>query len=204
VSGAVRSLFLSLLHLGSAGLFILGICDSSFLFAPLGNDVLLTALTVNNHERLWLYVLLAACGSTAGVFLLDLVARKGGVKGIQKATSPKRFEYLRKKMEQKAGTAVFLVCLAPPPFPFTLVVGAASAFNYPRSKLLGLVFLGRMIRFIIVGLIAIYFGQQLIRFSKSSVFIGVIVGLAVIALVGSALSIYKWVRQSRKTETANA
>ena len=150
-----------LLGLGGAGLFILGVLDSSFLFLPLGNDLLLTALTIRHHERLPLYVALASpSGSCAGVFLLDLVVRKGGEVGLQKIMSKRRFEFLKRKMSHHASIPLALVCLRLPLFHFTPVVATASAFNYPRWRLLAIVLGGRIVRFTIVGLLANMFGTK--------------------------------------------
>ena len=97
-----RPLFLFFLHIGAFGLVILGILDSSFLFLPFGNDLLLVVLTARHHENLPLYVLAASVGSATGVLLLDLVCRKGGEEGLKKMVSPKRLDYLKKKMSQNA------------------------------------------------------------------------------------------------------
>lgn len=179
-------------------MFVLGVCDSSFLFLPLGNDLLLTALTVQHHGRLPLYVAVASGGSTVGVLILDFFVRKGGEKGLHKLMSDRRFNFLKRKMTAKASIPILLACVAPPPFPFTPVVATASAFNYPRIRLLLLVFFGRVARFTIIGLLAIHFGHALLRLAHTTVFLGVMIGIIAISVVGSALSIMRWVRQSKK------
>src|SRR5205085_4306400 len=130
----VQHLIRWLIHLGALGLVVMGILDSSFLFLPLGNDLLMVALTVQKHDRLPRYAAMAALGSTAGCLLLDLIARKGGEEGLRKIMAPKRLDYLKKRIGEKAGVALAVACLAPPPFPFTTVVAASSAFHYPRWK----------------------------------------------------------------------
>jgi len=50
-------------------------------------------------------------------------------------------------MSEHAAWAVVIACIAPPPFPFTVVIAAASAFQYPRARLLGLVFAARLVRY---------------------------------------------------------
>ncbi len=52
-----------LLKLGLFGPLLLGIADSSFLFLPFGNDLLVVTLTARNHAVLPLYVLTASVGS---------------------------------------------------------------------------------------------------------------------------------------------
>lgn len=55
-----------------------------------------------------------------------------------------RFEELEKQMNKRAAYAVATACLAPPPFPFTAVIAAASAFQYPRRKLFAIALVARL------------------------------------------------------------
>ena len=73
-----------LLHLGYLGPVLMGVLDSSFLFLPFGNDLLVVTLVAHNHQGWWLYVLAAAFGSTIGVLALALVAHKLGEDGIKR------------------------------------------------------------------------------------------------------------------------
>jgi len=74
---------------------------------------------------------MAALGSAVGVFLLDGVCRRGGEEGLKKTLHPKRFVYLKKA---RAGWAVAPARIAPPPFPFTAVIAAASTFEIPSQE----------------------------------------------------------------------
>jgi membrane protein YqaA with SNARE-associated domain len=192
-----RHLFAFFLHIGAFGLIILGILDSSFLFLPFGNDLLLVVLAARNHAYLPLYVLAASLGSATGVLLLDLVCRKGGEEGLKKMMSPKRLDYLKKKMSHSAAIPLVVTCLAPPPFPFTAVIAAASAFQYPKVRLLGYVFAARAVRFTLIGLAAIRFGRGILRMANSPEFIWFVVGFSALCIIGSTLSIMRWIRLSR-------
>ena len=44
-----------LMHLGGVGLLIMGVLDSSFLVLPLGNDLLVIALTARQHMKVFYY-----------------------------------------------------------------------------------------------------------------------------------------------------
>ncbi|MFZ0590277.1 MAG: hypothetical protein WAM39_07335 [Bryobacteraceae bacterium] len=183
-----------LLHLGGAGLFVMGVLDSSFLFLPLGNDLLVTALTLRDHRRLPLYVLMASCGSCLGVLILDVVARKGGQAALDRIVSRRRHEYLKRKMEAHASIPLAIACVAPPPFPFTAVVAAASAFNYPRARLLAIVLAGRTVRFTAIGLLALTFGHEFLRFAKTKTFVAIMIAVITLSIGGSVLSIIRWMR----------
>jgi membrane protein YqaA with SNARE-associated domain len=198
VHGILRHFLAWLLHLGLFGPLLLGIADSSFLFLPFGNDLLVVILTVRNHAHLALYVATAAIGSTLGVLLLDVVCRKGGEEGLKKMMKPGRLEYFKRRMTKQAAIAIGLACLAPPPFPFTLVIASASAFAYPRQRLLGLVFIARAVRFTIVGLLAIRFGGDILRIANAPQTTWIMVGFIALCIVGSGFQVAKWMRRSRR------
>jgi membrane protein YqaA with SNARE-associated domain len=180
------------------GPLIFGIADSSFLFLPFGNDLLVVILTVRDHAHLPYYVLTAALGSTLGVLLLDAVCRKGGEEGLKRMMKPRRLEYIERRMSKQAGIAIGLACLAPPPFPFTLVIASASAFAYPRARLLGLVFVTRAIRFTIIGWLANRFGRDILRIARAPETTWIMVGFIVLCVLGSAFQVTQWVRRSRR------
>jgi len=197
MSDFIRHLLTFILHLGLFGPLVLGVLDSSFLFMPLGNDLLIVALTAQNHAKLPAYVAMAACGSTLGVYLLDLLARKGGEEGAQKMMSKRRFDFLRKKVSERAGWMIVIGGLAPPPFPFTLVVAVASALGYPRHRLLALVCVTRIVRFTLVGLLAIWLGHRVLRMAETPAFLWSMVGFILLCALGSGISIASWIRRSR-------
>jgi membrane protein YqaA with SNARE-associated domain len=194
----IRHLLLWFVKLGVAGPLILGIADSSFLFLPFGNDLLVVILVARSHLRLPIYVLTAAIGSTLGVLLLDAVCRKGGEEGLKKMMKPARLAYFKRRMANRAWIPIGTACLAPPPFPFTLVIASASAFAYPRLRLLGLVFLARSVRFAIIGLLAIRFGRQILEIANAPQTEWIMLGFIVICAIGSAFQVLQWVRRSRR------
>jgi membrane protein YqaA with SNARE-associated domain len=185
------------LRLGIFGLFVLSALDSSFLVLPFGNDLLLIALVSSGKSSLkWIaYVLVSALGSLVGVFVVDVLMRKAGEKGLEHFLSPRKIEKLKQKMENKAGITVFVATVLPPPFPFTPVVMTASALQCSRGKLFGAVFVGRLVRFTIEALLALYFGRQLIRFIRSDVVQYAVYGLIGLAVVLSTLSLLTWLRR---------
>jgi len=197
LAALIRQFIALIFQLGYFGPFVMGILDSSFLFVPFGNDLLVVGLVAQHHQGYLLYVLSAVCGSTCGTFLLDLVARKAGEAGVQKVTGQRRFDYLKRKIGEKGGRAIVLGCLAPPPFPFTMVVATTSALGYPRKKLLATVAAARAARFLILGYLAMRFGRQILRIANSQPFRWTMIAFVVLCVAGSALSIAKWVRRRR-------
>jgi membrane protein YqaA with SNARE-associated domain len=198
VHAFVVHLYLLLAHLGPWGLLILGILDSSFLFMPLGNDLLVIGLTSQHPKKLWLYAPMAALGSVLGCVLLDLIVRKQGEAGLEKLAGRKRMDYLKKKIGERAAVSLALASLAPPPFPFTPIVAAASAFEYPRRKMFGVIAVTRVVRFMLVGLLAVFFGRHIIAIAKSPAFEGVVLGIVALFIIGSVLSVAKWLKRAKK------
>lgn len=193
--------FLPLLHfifsIGYFGPFLMGILDSSFLVLPFGNDILVVGLVAHNHHGIPLYVLSAACGSTLGVFMLALVSRKIGEEGISKLAGQKRYEKLKNRIGSHAGPAIALGGLAPPPFPFTMVIAAAAALDYSLWKLLAINFVTRACRFALLSWLALKFGQQVLAIAKSKPFEWGMAVFIFLCIVGSAYSLWRWFRHSR-------
>ena len=194
-----RSLFRFFRRLGVVGLFLMSALDSSFLVLPFGNDLLLIALVSSNREGWgWIaYVLVSAIGSVVGVFVIDLLMRNAGEKGLQHFISEKKIEKLKSKLENKMGLTVFIATLIPPPFPFTPAVMTASALQCPRGNLLVAVFLGRLLRFGVEAFLALYFGRQVIAFINSDVVTYIVYGLIGIAVVLSTLSVMRWLKRNK-------
>ncbi|MDP9055144.1 MAG: hypothetical protein M3N93_12730 [Acidobacteriota bacterium] len=191
---AVAGFFFSL---GGLGLLLLGVLDSSFLFMPLGNDLLVVGLTAAHRQRVFYYVAMATVGSMIGVDFTRWVSAKGGRKGIEGARKSRRTAYVEKKVKEHGGIAVAIAALMPPPFPFTPFIIVAGALQYPRRKMLAITAGCRALRFAIEGTLALVYGRRLIEMAKSPYVQGFIIGLVVISMVGSALSIYRWVQKSR-------
>ena len=184
-------------RLGIFGLFLLSALDSSFLVLPFGNDLLLIALVSAGRSSLrWIgYVVVSALGSLVGVFVVDVIMRKAGEKGLERFLNPRKIEKFKSKVENKAGISVFIATLLPPPFPFTPVIMTASALQCSRRTLFLAVFIGRLLRFTIEALLALYFGRKLIRFLRSDVVTYTVYGLMALGAVLSTLSVITWLRR---------
>ena len=132
-----------------------------------------------------------------GCLLVDIVCRKAGEEGLNRNLPPKRLAYVKKKVHQNAGWALVVASIAPPPFPFTPVVMAAAALEYPRRRLLTVVGAARMFRFTVAGALAMLLGRQILRWAKNDVVQALLFGLVVVCMIGSAVSAYRWIQKSR-------
>ena len=182
----------------------MGVMDSSFLFLPFGNDLLVILFVARNHDVWPIYVVSAVCGSTLGVFFLDMVARKGGEAGIRKIAGEKRFDSLQRRFEKYGAWWLVLACLSPPPFPFTMVVAVSSALGYPRPKLFSTVAVSRAVRFTILSILAMIYGRGIVRMMNTPAFKWTMIVFTCLCIVGSIFSVMKWVKSRGSFQKAPA
>lgn len=188
----IRIVARTLFRAGGLGLLTLGALDSSPLVVPIGNDLLVLALSARHHERMLYYAATATLGSLIGCFVTDWIGRRGEQQ-LRKVVSGKRLASLQKRLKERAGLSLAVAALLPPPFPFTAVVGVAAASQFPRGKLLTFVGVARFARFTIEGALAIYYGRWIIRQAQSSTLEYLIVALILISIAASAFSIHRWI-----------
>lgn len=191
---SIRHLLAYLVHFGALGLLALTIADASFLFLPVGADLFTVVLVARDHDRLALYMLAAAAGSAIGALLLDLVCRTGGEKGLEHLLKPGQLTFLKQKIKQDAATVLIVACLAPPPFPFTATIAVTSALQYPRLRLLTVVFAARLVRFGLVGWAAIEFGRHILKVIETDTFVWCMGCFIAFCLIGSVFQILRWIR----------
>jgi membrane protein YqaA with SNARE-associated domain len=187
----IRIIGRALFRAGGLGIFTLSVFDSSPLVVPFGNDLLVLALSARHHDRMFYYALMATLGSVMGSVATVWLGRKGGDR-LKKSSSRGRAGRVQNMLQKNAAWTLVAASLLPPPFPFTAVVAAAAASNYPRTKLFSFVGAGRLIRFVIEGALAIHYGRWIIRQAKSPILEYSMIALIVIAIAASIISVYQW------------
>ena len=199
----IRIIARALFRAGGLGILTLGAFDSSPLVVPLGNDLLVLALSARYHERMLYYALMATVGSLIGVFATDWISRKGG-SHLKKVASRENLSNIQKQVQKRAGWTLLAASLLPPPFPFTAIVATAAAFRYPRNKLFSYVGAGRLARFVIEGALAIHYGRWIIRQARSPILEDVMIALIVISIAASAISVYQWSKKNKHVSQQTA
>jgi membrane protein YqaA with SNARE-associated domain len=186
-------------RLGITGIFLLSAVDSSILILPFGMDFLLVGLIVNSTGE-WsiLYIVAAAIGSMVGVITDDLLSRKASEKGLERFASREQIKHLKPFVRKRAGWALFIASIVPPPFPFTIVVLIASALQYARRKLFLIVLGGRTLRFTVLAVLALHFGSRLLTYANSRVIEYSVYGIIVISVAGSTIEVIRFIRGSAK------
>ena len=199
----IRIVARALFRAGGLGLLTLGAFDSSPLVVPLGNDLLILALSARYHDRMLYYAVMATLGSLIGCFATVWVSRKGGPH-LKKIVSGKRLGKIQDQVQKRAGWTLVAASLMPPPFPFTAIVATAAAFKYPRNKLFSFVGAGRFARFVIEGALAIHYGRWIIRQARSPILEDVMIALIVISIAASLISIYQWSGKNKRVSQQTA
>lgn len=170
---------------------------------PLANELLLLALiTRDDSGWMWMvYVFMTALGAVCGVSMVDSLMRRAGEEGLKRFVKSERTKWLESKLEDHAFWVVCTASAMPPPFPFRVVVLTASALQSPRKTLLTAVFTGRLIRFSVEGLIILYYGRRLLVYLNSDLLDYLMYALFTLAVLGSTISIYRWISRVAHTTT---
>ena len=176
--------------LGMWGLFGFALVDSAFYGAPL--DVVFAGYVTAKPSYLLWYMIMASAGSAVGSLIPYWLGWKGGEIALAKRVSKERFERIRLHFQEKEFWALAIPAMLPPPTPFKLLVFSAGVFEMPFWDFLGSIFLGRMARFAVLGILVWKFPQVFAVMKQHAVWSGIIVGL--ILLIGFWLIWRSWQR----------
>ena len=184
----IKSILAGLLEwlkaLGAGGLFGISLIDSVGVPLPGGPDAVMIWLSANSPGLMPLYALAATAGSAIGCTGLYLLASCAGVAALKRVAPQKRA-----RIENLLGRydliAIVIPAVLPPPFPFKPFVLCAGVFKLKTWRFITAIFIGRAIRFLIEGWLAIRFGEDAGRLIKQHgwkllVTVGVIVIVAVL------------------------
>jgi membrane protein YqaA with SNARE-associated domain len=165
----IKSLLVGLLEwlkaLGAAGLFGISLIDSVGVPLPGGPDAVMIWLSANSPGLMPFYALAATAGSAIGCTGLYVVARSAGVAALKRVAAQKRA-----RIENLLGRydliAIMIPAVLPPPFPFKPFVLCAGVFKLKTWRFITAIFIGRAIRFLVEGWLAIRFGEDAGRIIK--------------------------------------
>jgi len=186
------------------GAFILGALDSSpFFFVPFGTDAVVIYLCARNRSLFWLYPLMTAAGSIVGAAGSYAMGVKIGDAGLSRLVPGRRLDRLRTRVKGIGALALGLAAGLPPPFPLTAFVLTSGALRVGRTRFL-LVFGGaRVIRFGVEALLARRYGASVIHVLESTVAERVAIGLVLVSILGSVLTIARVWRSTRQPRIAS-
>ncbi|MGE0883788.1 MAG: YqaA family protein [Blastocatellales bacterium] len=189
IGSKMKSLQAMLIGFGALGIFAIGLMDAAFIPLPGGPDVVVMALSHNNHAMMPIYVIAAVAGSTIGSLFLYFAARKGG-EAVLRKFSPEKRARVEHMIERYDILALLLASVLPPPFPFKLFVLTAGAFKMQLWRFLAALIIGRGFRFLLEGWMAVQYGEQATDIFKQhypKIGLGVAAAIVVIFLFNSLL-----------------
>ena len=185
--------------LGGVGLVILGVVDSSVVPTFGSLDVLTAILAVKNHELWPYYAAASTAGSLLGAYITYRVSARAGESWLEKRIGKRRSRQVQGLLQRWGFAAVFVSCVAPPPFPTSPFFIGAGALRYPQGRFVSAVLTGRALRYAAIGFLAAKYSHSILRFLRHPRGFEADAKLIGITLAGFAiivLSIFLW-RQSR-------
>jgi membrane protein YqaA with SNARE-associated domain len=171
-----------LLTLGALGAFSISLLDSAFVPLPGGPDAAVIALSAAKAQWMPIYALGATLGSAIGSALLYLVARQGGVRALR-GVRPETREKVEGLLGRYDLLAIMIPAVLPPPFPFKVFILSAGVFKLKLPRFLVAIVVGRAVRFLIEGFLAIEFGEEALALLRQQ-------GVKVLMAVGALLLLY--------------
>jgi len=147
--------------LGAWGVLVVATLDGAFIGLPV--DAVVAGYVYQDRARFLLYALMAAAGSTLGSIVIYVIGYKGGEELLRKRIPPARFEKIHSAFDKHPFWSLMLPAMLPPPTPFKLFVLAAAVSEMGFLRFLVAIFSGRMVRFLLLGLLTVKFGPNVVH-----------------------------------------
>lgn len=190
--------------LGFWGAGAIAMLDSSTMPVPM--DLIISGYIWADRKHFYLYALMAAAGSTIGGLLPFYLGRAGGELFLLKRIDRSRYEQLRDRFERQEFLALFIPSMLPPPTPWKLFVFGAGVFEMRLRYFLSAVFLGRVVRFTVEGLLVLYYGPEIVTvvhdLAKKHLY-AMLIGIGIMLGVLALLAIRKSMRSRKTVEPAS-
>jgi membrane protein YqaA with SNARE-associated domain len=181
----------ALLKWGILGVGAVAVLDSSSIPVPM--DAILAIYVWNDKPHFWLYCLMAAAGSAIGGLLPYWLGRAGGELFLLKRINRAKFERLRDRFQRQEFLAVMIPSMMPPPAPWKMFIFASGVFEMRIPNFLAAVFVGRMLRWLVLSLLVLKLGPSAVDLvARHAMAMVLIVGA--LAVAGFA---WWWIKKKR-------
>jgi membrane protein YqaA with SNARE-associated domain len=147
--------------LGFWGAGCIAFVDAAAFPVPL--DLIIAGYVWADKKHFYLYVMVAATGSALGGLVPFLLGRAGGELFLMKRINRARYEQLRDRFEKQEFLALMIPSILPPPTPWKLFVFAAGVFEMKLVTFMLAVFVGRLIRYLIIAILTIEYGPEIVN-----------------------------------------
>ena len=178
------------IYVAGPAMILIGALDSSLLSLPEVNDYLVVARCYTHPRAVFLFPMFAAIGSVLGCLLLYTILSRGGRAVLHRRFRVEHVQQVEQWYARFGILALAVPAVMPPPMPFKIFVATAGALQFPRRKFLVTILVARSLRYYVEGILAVFFGERVIRFSQDNgmLIISVFAGLLLVALVIYLLS----------------
>ncbi len=150
-------------HWGGPGLFVLAILDGLPVPTFGGPDILTAILAARHREPWYYYAAMTTAGAVVGSFITYRAARHAGAAYMQKWFGEKRVNRFLELFDRWGTGGLLLSTAVPVPFPTYAFFAAAGVVEYPTKRFVGVVALGRGIRYAAIAAFASFYGRKFIR-----------------------------------------
>jgi undecaprenyl-diphosphatase len=168
--------------MGIPGLLIISFLDSAAVPLAGGPDAIILLLAWQRPAMALWIALAATIGSTCGNLVLYGIGRKGGEKALARF-NPERVARMEQRMRDHGVWVIIASVMAPPPFPTKLVVLAAGVLRIGKWRFAASVFIGRIVRYLLLAILAARFGNHAVQVIKDDYPVILIVLACAILLV---------------------
>jgi len=174
-------------YIAGPAMILIGALDSSLLSLPEINDYLVVARCYAHKQSAFFFPIFPAIGSVLGCLLLYTIFSRGGLAVLHRRFRIDRVQRVEAAYARFGVLALAIPALLPPPLPFKIFVATAGALQFPRRKFLITILIARSLRYYTEGILAVYYGQRVLRFLKDN---GLLIVSIVAAVVVVGLAIY--------------
>jgi membrane protein YqaA with SNARE-associated domain len=151
---------------GVKAVFLVAFIDASFFGIPL--DPVIAYYVAIDPRRTLGYALMASLGSALGSTVPYLIGYKGGEALVVKKIGRQRFARMHALSEKYGDLALIIPALMPPGFPFKVFELMAGVTEMSYLHFLLSIFVGRLLRFLILGTLIIAYGPEILSFMMSA------------------------------------
>ncbi|MFS8085277.1 MAG: YqaA family protein [Acidobacteriota bacterium] len=178
------------IYVAGPAMILIGALDSSLLSLPEVNDYLVVARCYSHPRTVFFFPLFAAIGSVLGCLLLYTILSRGGRAVLHRRFRVEHVLRVERAYARFGILALAVPALLPPPMPFKVFVATAGALQFPRRRFLLTIFLARTLRYYTEGILAVFYGERVLRFLKDNglLIVSIVAGVCVVGLAIYLLS----------------
>jgi membrane protein YqaA with SNARE-associated domain len=173
---------------GVWALLLIAFIDASFFGIPI--DPVFVYYAATEPRRILVFAVMTSLGSAIGSLVPYLIGYKGGEELVVKKIGQQRFSRMHALSEKYGDLALIIPALMPPGFPFKVFVLMAGVTEMDWLHFLLSIFVGRLLRFLILGGLIVAYGPEIVSFLMSALkhhrgatFAAIAVIVAVIVLI---------------------